>query len=145
MTVKNLSLFATAVLVLTALSLLVKHSLFASAPVLIAGQVMAGLLMVWARVTFGLRSLHAAATPTAGGLITTGPYRFLRHPIYSAILLFLWAGVASHVSLLNMVLGVLASGAIAVRIGTEERLVVERYPEYAAYAARTRRVIPFVL
>jgi protein-S-isoprenylcysteine O-methyltransferase Ste14 len=101
--------------------------------------------MVWARLTFGLRSLHAAATPTAGGLVTTGPYRLMRHPIYSAILLFLWAGVASHLSPLSVVLGVLATGAIAVRLSTEERLVIMRYPEYAAYAARTRRVIPFVL
>lgn len=145
MTVKDLSLLATAVLVLTVLGLLARHSLFASAPVLIAGQVMAGLLMLWARLTFGRRSWHAGATPTDGGLVTTGPYRFLRHPIYSAILLFLWTGVASHLSLLSIVLAGLASGAIAVRIGAEEQLVVVRYPEYAAYAARTKRVIPFVL
>ena len=145
MTVKNLSLVATAVLILAIFALLAKHSLFASAPVFIAGQVVAALLMIWARLTFGLRSLHAAATPTDGGLVTTGPYHFLRHPIYSAILIFLWAGVASHFSLFTVSSGVLATGAIAVRIGIEERLVVMRYPEYAAYAARTRRVIPFIL
>ena len=31
-----------------------------------------------------------------------------------------------------------------IRIAAEERLVLERYPEYAAYAARTKRLIPFV-
>ncbi len=145
MNVKNVSLVATAVLVLSVWCLFAKHSLFAGTPVLIAGQVIAGLLMIWARLTFGRRSFHATATPTDGGLVTTGPYRFLRHPIYAAILLFLWAGIASHLSPLAVALGVLASGAIAVRIGTEERLVVERYPEYAVYAAHTKRVIPFVL
>ena len=59
-------------------------------------QVAAVLLMVWARMTFGRRSFHAAANPTAGGLVTWGPYRYWRHPIYSAILLFLWSGVLSH-------------------------------------------------
>jgi protein-S-isoprenylcysteine O-methyltransferase Ste14 len=41
-----------------------------------------------ARVTFGRRSFHAAANPTAGGLVTTGPYRLIRHPIYTAACLF---------------------------------------------------------
>jgi len=45
--------------------------------------------MLWARLTFGGRSFHAGANPTAGGVVTTGPYRFVRHPIYAAILYFL--------------------------------------------------------
>lgn len=141
----NLSRLATAIVILAVLSLLERHALLARTPVLLGGQVVAGLLMVWARLTLGLRSWHATATPTEGGLVTTGPYRFLRHPIYAAILLFVWAGVASHLSLFSVLMGVLASVAIAVRIGTEERLVPVRYPEYAAYAARTKRVIPFLL
>lgn len=36
-------------------------------------QVLAVLLMVWARVTFGARSFHASAGPTEGQLVTTGP------------------------------------------------------------------------
>jgi protein-S-isoprenylcysteine O-methyltransferase Ste14 len=34
-----------------------------------------------ARVTFGGRSFHVGANPTEGGLVTKGPYRFVRHPI----------------------------------------------------------------
>jgi protein-S-isoprenylcysteine O-methyltransferase Ste14 len=144
-TIANLSRLATAILILTVLGLFERHALFARTPVLIGGQVVAGLLMLWARLTFGLRSWHAAATPTEGALVTSGPYRLLRHPIYAAILLFLWTGVASHASVFSVLMVVLASVAIAVRIGAEERLVSARYPEYAAYAARTKRVIPFIL
>jgi len=85
------------------------------------------------------------ANPTEGGLVTKGPYRFVRHPIYAAILYFVWAGVASHPSPASVALGLVASGALAVRIGAEERLLVERYPEYRDYAARTKRVLPFVI
>ena len=52
--------------------------------------------MLWARLTFGWRSFHAGARPTEGGIVTRGPYHWVRHPIYLAILLFTWAGVASR-------------------------------------------------
>jgi protein-S-isoprenylcysteine O-methyltransferase Ste14 len=40
---------------------------------------------------------------------------------------------------------VLITVGLAVRMVAEERLVAERYPEYLAYAARTKRIIPFIL
>ncbi|HKO22048.1 MAG TPA: isoprenylcysteine carboxylmethyltransferase family protein [Candidatus Eisenbacteria bacterium] len=142
---RQLSLVATGVLVVAVVFLLVSHLLFARGTFPIVLQAVAGALMLWARVTFGGRSFHAGADPTEGGLVTTGPYRFIRHPIYAAILLFLWAGIASHGSIVGVLSGIVATGAIAVRIGTEESLVVESYPEYVEYARRTKRIIPFVL
>jgi protein-S-isoprenylcysteine O-methyltransferase Ste14 len=63
----------------------VTGNLFSSSPVVIAIQVGAGLLLVWARLAFGRRSFHLAANPTEGGLVTDGPYRYIRHPIYAAV------------------------------------------------------------
>ncbi|MFY9824408.1 MAG: methyltransferase [Thermoanaerobaculia bacterium] len=101
--------------------------------------------MIWARVAFGLRSFHYAANPTAGGLVTTGPYRFVRHPIYAAILLFVWTGVAANWSFRAAALGLVATAMTVLRMLFEEALVVVCYPEYADYAQCTRRVIPFIL
>ena len=67
------------------------------------------------------------------------------HPIYSAILLFMWAGVAAHGSILSLLTAIVATAALAVRIGAEEDLVVETYPEYAEYQRHTKRIIPFVV
>jgi protein-S-isoprenylcysteine O-methyltransferase Ste14 len=100
--------------------------------------------MIWARITFGFRSFHAAANPTEGGLVTHGPYRFLRHPIYTAIVLFTFAGAFSHPSLAASGLAVVVLAGSLARILPEERLLRARYPEYAAYASRTRRMIPYV-
>ena len=144
MTFKSASLAATFVLVVAVLTLLARHALFARSPVAIVVQVLAGALMLWARLTFGARSFHAGANPTAGGVVTTGPYRFFRHPIYAAILYFIWAAVLSRPTVLNASLVALATAMVAVRIAAEERLLLERYPEYAAYAARTKRVVPYV-
>ena len=145
MNLKRVSLGATAILSVAVLSLLFRRSLFAHGPVLLALQVAAGALMLWARLTFGGRSFHAGANPTEGGIVTTGPYRFVRHPIYAAILLFLWAGVAAHGTNLSVLTAIVATAALAVRAVAEEELVFEVYPEYAEYARRTKRVIPFVL
>jgi protein-S-isoprenylcysteine O-methyltransferase Ste14 len=139
------SLAATVVLLAAVLVLLMGRELLAPRPLGLVVQAMAAALMLWARLTFGLRSFHAGANPTQGGLVTTGPYRFVRHPIYAAILLFLWGGIAIPPSIVSVVARVLATVAIAVRIASEERLLVQRYPEYAAYAARTRRVVPFIV
>src|SRR5689334_6308380 len=70
------------------LFLLKTDRLFSENPYTIAIQILAFALMVWARITFGIRSFHATANATRGGLITNGPYRLLRHPIYAAIIYF---------------------------------------------------------
>jgi protein-S-isoprenylcysteine O-methyltransferase Ste14 len=120
-------------------------ALFARHPAVIAVQVAAALLMVAARLTFGRRSFHAAANPTQGGLVTTGPYAYIRHPIYAAILYFIWAGALDNFSWRAVACAaVITAGAVA-RMLSEERLIVERYPEYRDYMRRVRRVVPFVV
>jgi protein-S-isoprenylcysteine O-methyltransferase Ste14 len=107
-------------------------------------QLAAILLMVWARVTFGARSFHPGANPTDGELVTAGPYRYFRHPIYAAAIWFTVAAVVTHLSLINAALGGLVVVGMAVRMRAEERFLAVRYPAYAAYAAKTRRILPFV-
>ena len=141
----RISTLVFVVLMLALAGLIWTRSLLGHGPVSLGLQVAAFLLMIWARLTFGVRSFHYAANPTAGGLVTTGPYRWVRHPIYAAILLFVWVGVAANGSLASAGLGVVATAMLFLRMIFEEALVRQRYPEYEAYARRTKRVIPFVL
>ena len=60
-------------------------------PLTIIIQLFSFCLMIWARITFKSRSFHLTADPTKGGLVTNGPYRWLRHPIYAAVIYFSWA------------------------------------------------------
>jgi protein-S-isoprenylcysteine O-methyltransferase Ste14 len=101
---------------------------------------------VWARLTMGWRSFHATANPLERApLVTRGPYRLLRHPIYASLWWFVWAGAADDPTLVNASLAVVLAGGLFLRMLLEERLLRERYPEYAEYANRTKRVVPFVI
>jgi protein-S-isoprenylcysteine O-methyltransferase Ste14 len=145
MLLRLISIIGFLVMVAALIGLGIGHALFGESPLPIGIQILAVLLMVWARVAFGRRSFHPAANPTEGGLVTTGPYKYLRHPIYAAVLYFGWAGVLSHLSAMSVALGICALGGTLLRMVAEEKLVAESYPEYAAYANRTARVIPFLV
>jgi protein-S-isoprenylcysteine O-methyltransferase Ste14 len=118
--------------------------LFTAQPIAIALQVIAVGLMVWARVTFGRRSFHAAANPTAGGLVTTGPYRIIRHPIYTAACLFGWGSIVVHWSVVSVEFGILLLLGALMRMICEEQLVKQKYPEYVKYAKVTKRMVPYL-
>lgn len=111
-------------------------------PLVLVPQGAALALMVWARITFGSRSFHAAASPTAGGVVRTGPYQFIRHPIYTAGILFVVpaALVAGTPKALAFAALVVAGGI--VRMLCEESMLVRQYPEYADYMRTTSRSIP---
>jgi protein-S-isoprenylcysteine O-methyltransferase Ste14 len=148
MNARSASIVATIVLIAAVVALYLRHELLGNNPVAVGFQIAAFLLMVWARITFGRRSFHAAANPTAGGLVTWGPYRYWRHPIYSAVLLFIWSGVLSHgVEPVAIALAAVATVTTIVRVLSEERLLRAEFSGgegYDAYAQRTKRFVPFV-
>jgi protein-S-isoprenylcysteine O-methyltransferase Ste14 len=126
------------------LGLFFTHSLLSASPVVIAVQVAAAVLMAWARVTFGRRSFHATANTTAGSLVTSGPYRYIRNPIYTSVVLFCFAGAGAHLSWSSVVLALVVLAGALARVIAEERFLRIRYSEYAEYAARTERMVPHV-
>lgn len=139
-----LSITGFVVAVAGLVTLVVLHHLFAGNPLLIAVQVAAFLLMLWARKTFGLRSFHAAASTSEGGLVTTGPYRYWRHPIYASIIYFVWAGQVEAPAVLPLALAVAVTLGLLARMLIEERFLTVAYPEYTQYARRAKRLVPFV-
>jgi protein-S-isoprenylcysteine O-methyltransferase Ste14 len=144
MKLKVLSILGYIIAVIALVILVFRSSFLGEGYIAVAVQVLAALLMIWSRITFGSRSFHASADPTEGGLVTSGPYHYLRHPIYASIIYFFWAGIFSHLEIWNAILGFIATGGLFLRIFLEEKLVVKKYPEYSGYAAKTKRIIPFI-
>jgi protein-S-isoprenylcysteine O-methyltransferase Ste14 len=143
--VKVGSVAAFVFLVAAILYLVFSHQLFTTQPVLLAVQGAAVGLMIWARVTFGVRSFHASADTTRGGLVTSGPYRWWRHPIYASIAYFVWAGVAAHPTLDALGAALVVTAMLLARMLLEERFLRRTYPGYGEYAKRAKRFIPFVV
>jgi protein-S-isoprenylcysteine O-methyltransferase Ste14 len=106
----------------------------------------AGLaLAVWARVFLGRNWGMPMTEKQEPELVTAGPYRFVRHPIYSGLLL---AGLGTVLA--NNLYWSIAWGAIAIYFfyaaRIEERLLVATFPSaYPRYQARTKMLIPLVL
>jgi protein-S-isoprenylcysteine O-methyltransferase Ste14 len=120
-------------------------NLFAASPYVIAAQALAVALSVWARRSFPKGAFRVAAAPGAPAIIRRGPYRLLRHPMYSAVLIFIWAAVLGHPSRWTMLLGGLVTLVVSLRVIAEERLLRTRYPDYDVYARSTKAVIPFIV
>jgi protein-S-isoprenylcysteine O-methyltransferase Ste14 len=123
----------------------VTGNLFSALPFVITVQVAAVVLNVWARISFPTGTFRVTAAPGDGSIIMRGPYRFIRHPMYSAALVFIWAGVASHLSVLTLAIGIAVTAVVIARVIVEERLLRAKYPEYLDYSRSTKALIPFVL
>lgn len=144
MNARTVSLLATAILIGALVALYYRGELLGVGPVSIGLQVAAALFMVWARLTFGMRSFHAGANTTEGALVTRGPYAIVRNPIYAAAIAFTWVGVAVHFEPISALLGLVVAAGMLVRIHSEEKFLRTRYPEYPAYERSVKRLVPYV-
>jgi protein-S-isoprenylcysteine O-methyltransferase Ste14 len=107
---------------------------------------LAGLAFsIWARFTIAANWSSDVQLKRDHELIVAGPYRWVRHPIYTGVLL-MFAGTALAVGEWRAVLAVaLAAGAFWRKLRLEEAVMRRQFGEaYARYAARVPAIIPFV-
>ena len=139
------SRLAGLVMVAAVLVLIATGNFYSPSALVIACQVGAVALAVWARRAFAPGQFGATPTPRGEALIRRGPYRWVRHPMYAASLLLIWPTVLSHRSALSLAIGAAVTLVVIPRILDEERQLREAYPEYAEYARSTKALVPFVV
>ena len=118
-----------------------------SSPLPVLGLVFCALglgLAVWARRHIGRNWGMPMSLKEDPELVTSGPYRYIRHPIYSGILLGMLASSLAG-GLIWLLLAVVFGTIFAIAARAEERLMLQQFPEqYAQYRARTKAMIPFI-
>lgn len=128
--------------ILLSIVLFPRHDLSIGLNLLSASLIMLGhLLAVYALAWLG-RSFSIMAE--ARRLVTDGPYALVRHPLYVAEEIAVIGLFLQYASLSTALLVVLHLAFQLQRMRNEEQILLETFPEYAAYAARTRRLIPGV-
>ncbi|HET9847865.1 MAG TPA: isoprenylcysteine carboxylmethyltransferase family protein [Candidatus Dormibacteraeota bacterium] len=101
--------------------------------------------MVWALYSLSYLRHRFSIVPEARGLVTSGPYEIVRHPIYLGEIIAALGLVTPTLLSPSIVVFVIFVGAQIARTYFEERVLRAAYPTYEAYARRTRRLIPLVL
>ena len=102
-------------------------------------------LATWALAAMRKSRLRIQPIPASDAvLITSGPYRYIRHPMYTAVLTGS-AGIASTSNsfLVIPVLLVLAV-VLIIKLSWEEKMLVHKFAAYTNYKHRTWRLIPFL-
>lgn len=106
------------------------------------GGVLLGIWSLWE-----MRKSKLQATPdVAPGskLIKSGPYRYIRHPMYTGLLLITISILISYFSMPRLIAAVILTADLLIKTRYEEKLLNKYFKEYGWYSKHTWRLIPFV-
>jgi protein-S-isoprenylcysteine O-methyltransferase Ste14 len=107
-----------------------------------AGVLGAGLL-IWTLLSLGPNLTDTVVTREEHTLVTSGPYRWVRHPFYDAVGLAILANSLTAANWFLLLTGGLAFILMIVRTRTEEEHLLTRFGDsYRAYAEQTGRFLP---
>jgi protein-S-isoprenylcysteine O-methyltransferase Ste14 len=109
-------------------------------------ELLAIALGAWAIITMVRKSKFRVDPEPAQSarLLDTGPYQYIRNPMYSALILGFGALLLDSFTLLRFTIFILEAVVILKKISVEETLLAEKFKGYEVYKSRTRRLIPFI-
>jgi protein-S-isoprenylcysteine O-methyltransferase Ste14 len=103
----------------------------------------AGGLLVWTFHNLGRNLTDTVVTRKNHSLVTTGPYRWIRHPFYLACLLGVLGGSLAMANWFFLLIGGIGSSLLVARTRIEEQKLIDRFgEEYRAFMRRTGRFFP---
>lgn len=125
--------------------------LLTSGPVL--SESISGILIEMAGIFLGLLAIYTIkpgnfniqpVVKTNGILITSGPYRIIRHPMYLAQLIVVIPLVVENFSYLRLSILFLLITVLTIKTFYEEKRLIKHFKEYSNYMKNSKRIIPFI-
>jgi len=102
-------------------------------------------LGAWALLSMNMGTFSVLPEPSSNAQMTTaGPYRWIRHPMYTAVILLGLGSTLSHTSIYHSLVFLLLVAVLLLKIAREEALLLDRYPNYRTYKANSKALIPWV-
>ncbi len=108
--------------------------------------VLLGLVIaIWARSVLGTNWSSRVTLKQDHELIQRGPYRLVRHPIYSGLLLMVFGTAVLAGRVGGFIAVIISFCGVWIKLHQEEVLLSKHFPEYAEYKSRTKALVPFLL
>lgn len=104
--------------------------------------VILGLWALWEMRKSKFRPTPEVAPETK--LITTGPYRFIRHPMYLSMLIVGTALIINSFSFFRLFVLIILLVDLLIKLNYEEKLLGKHFKDYPDYQKKTSRLIPFI-
>ena len=104
-----------------------------------------GFLAFWAMAAMKWGNFNIVPTPVEKGvLITRGPYKVIRHPMYTSIFIFAGAILSDQFDFYKLLISVVLVAGLVVKMLYEEEMLCEHFSGYSTYMISSKRVIPFI-
>jgi protein-S-isoprenylcysteine O-methyltransferase Ste14 len=105
--------------------------------------VMGAVLLLWTLPNLGKNLTDTVVTRKTHTLVSSGPYRWVRHPFYDAVALYLAANALAASNWFLLLTGAAVVTLLVIRTRTEEEKLALRFGDsYRAYVSRTGRFLP---
>ena len=104
----------------------------------------AGVFVIWAIMIMNIKFNVAPDVIKNARLIRSGPYKFIRHPMYLSVFVITLCWLIDYFTFIRMSVVLILFVVMVSKINYEEGLLKKAFPEYEEYQSQTKRLIPFI-
>lgn len=108
-------------------------------------QIIGVFLGFWAVLVMRVGNFNVTPTPVKNGKLRIyGPYKVIRHPMYTSILIFSFPLLINSFSLWRLLIFVILLLSLLMKINFEEKNLLKQFLNYEEYRKETKKIFPFI-
>lgn len=114
-------------------------------PYLVGLLILGAVVGLWGLLSFNLRSFSIFPQPKENNKLTTrGIYKYIRHPMYSGLLIIGLSLLLSSITSLSVIIYIFLIAVLDLKATLEERMLTRIHKEYNEYIKNTYRFVPYL-